>query len=642
VRLDDERARRWAERSVLVAVVAVPLVIVPSASDIFGLPKLLVAALATAVGWAALLLRPGGGRQRAPTRLEWAVLAYVAVVAVSTLTSRSRFDSILGSYERYGGLVPLLVFVAFCALVAVAFRGRPDRLALIPITLAVTAAVVAGYVVLQTLGIDVVDWKEVSGADVRYQAGTLGNADFAGGFLGIALPFAVAVTAAAVGRRRLLLGCAAALVAVAVGATRSRGGLLAAAVGIAVLAVLERERLSARVRLALVGTVAAVVIAGLVLLLMPASARPDVIDRTELFRTKSLEVRGREWVGAWKVFLDAPVLGTGPDTFEFGFPAVRSREDGAELGMQIADKPHNIVLEKLSDTGVLGAAAYLAVLGSAFALARRRPRGSEVFVAGLAAYVAQGLVSVDVTPLAFMGWALIGALVAAAGDPVPPGTARPTVVPGGRLAGAAALVVVVVGLVVVAETADLAAGDGNWRTAIARHPAQPFYRYGAAAAAEKRGAEAGDATARRAALDEAVRRFDEVLAFQPRSVFAVIGRARVETLAARTLDRRRFAQADRWWRRAAQVDPRDWEVHNAYGLMLNAWANAARGDRLIRARAAEELEAALRIKADHVPALVNLARIRSALGDAAGAREAAARALRYEPGNPEATALARG
>lgn len=622
---------------------AVPLVVVPTASDIFGLPKFLVALLATTAGWAAWSLLPAKRRSALSFGLvERAVAAYLVVATVSALLSRYRSDSLLGSYERYGGLLSLVVFAAFAALLVVVFRGRPERLALVPLTLATAATLVAVYVLLQTAGLDLVDWKEVSGASARYHAGTLGNGDFAGGFLGIALPFAVAAALRAVDRPRLVLAAATVVIAAGIVGTRSRGGVLAAVVGVVVLALLD-GRLPRRVRVGVVAGAVAVTAVGGALLAMPESARPDVLDRTELFRTKSFEVRAREWVGAWEVFLDAPVLGTGPDTFEFGFPEVRSREDGAELGMQIADKPHNIVLEKASDTGILGLAAYLAVLVAAFAVARRRPNRTAVFIAGLAAYVAQGLVSIDVPPLALLGWVAIGGIVAAAApDEAKARPAGPVTVGTGRLLGAALAVIVVVALVAVVQSADLAAADGRWDAAVERNPTQPFYRYGAAFAAERAGAEATDPASRRGAFETAARRYDELLDMQPDNVLALVGRARLETTAARSGERRRFAEADRWWKQAAEADPKNWEVHNNHGLMLNAWSNAARGDRTIRMRAAERLEAALRIKPDHVPALVNLARIRNALGDAAAAREAAARALTLAPGNAEARALAEG
>ena len=115
--------------------------------------------------------------------------------------------------------------------------------------------------------------------------------------------------------------------------------------------------------------------------------------------------------------------------------------------------------------------------------------------------------------------------------------------------------------------------------------------------------------------------------------------ARAETLWARTLDPARFASAERWWSRALDQDPQDWEVHDGHALMLNSWSNAGGGDPALRQHAVDELETTLAIKPTHVPALVNLAKFERALGRPAEARAALERALRLDPGNAEARGL---
>ncbi|HVF74183.1 MAG TPA: O-antigen ligase family protein [Acidimicrobiales bacterium] len=583
----------------LAALVAVPLVILPPAADIFGLPKLVVVAVAAAVGW---LASPGRLRSIRMGALEWAVVAYVGVVAISSLFSRSVLDSVFGSHQRYGGLLPLLVYLWFAALVVVAFRGRPDRLDLVPVAVVGSAAVVAAYVLLQTAGVDVYEWEQAAGGTTRYAAGFMGNPDFAGGLLGMALPFGVR---AALMRNRWLFGAATLVVAAGLVATRSRGGLLAGAVGLLVLGIVERDRVPRRV------WVGAGALTGVALALV--ALRPSFVERTELLRTESVEARGRQWAGAWQVFLDSPVIGTGPDTFEFAFPAHRSGEDGRTLGMQIADKPHNVLLEKATDTGVLGFAAYAAVIVLAF---RRARREAAVFVAGLAAYLAQAFVSIDVPPLALLGWVMIAGIVAASAPAAKATRKQAPMV--ARTVAAAAVVV----LGAVALRADLAAGSGDWETAASWHPGQPTYRFGAAFADER---------GRR--FDEAMRHYDDVLAWQPHSVHALAGRARALGQAGE------YPAADGSWRRAAELDPHNWEVHNGHALLLNAWSNATRGDRDLRGRAVAKLELTLAIKPDHVPAWINLAKLRAALGDPDGTRRAAEEARRLDPANAEAASL---
>jgi O-antigen ligase len=64
--------------------------------------------------------------------------------------------------------------------------------------------------------------------------------------------------------------------------------------------------------------------------------------------------------GAWRIFLDHPLLGSGLGTFETVYPSYESLYDG-----KIVDHAHNDYLEALAETGVLGGlccAWFIAVL----------------------------------------------------------------------------------------------------------------------------------------------------------------------------------------------------------------------------------------------------------------------------------------
>lgn len=605
-----------------VAVAGTALAFTPWADDAFGLSKLLVVLLATALGWVAWAKWP-----RVPLgTVERLALAYVGVVGVATVTSIGRYDSFFGSAERYGGLLSLLVFVALGALILSVHRERPDVVGLLPWGFAAGAVGTAAYVLLQTAGIDFLDWRDASGNPVRFQAGTMGNPDFTGGLLGIALPFFVLLVARQAGRVRLAAATATVVVVAALFATRSRGGLLAAVVGLVVLAGVERRRLPrhTRVAFAVAGAAAVVAVASLFVF------RPAFVERTELLRTESVAARGRQWAGAWSVFRERPVLGTGPDTFEFAYPEHRPQEDGRLLGLQIADKPHNVLLEKATDTGVVGLAVYLALLAAVVASARRAlPTHDDddrlllaAFLAAGAAYVAQGVVSIDVPPLAAIGWVLLAAVVALSRSKPRKSSGRRQDQTEWRT--------------ITAVVVAVAIGSAGLTTALEHNPTQAAHHVAKGFEAERTLAE----SRRRADYERAVDHYDRARRMQPRGIPAVVGLARTHTLAGRVGNPDRFTDADRWWRRAVQLDPQDWEVHNGYGLMLNSWANARRGDPTVRRRAVAQLESAVRIKPDHVPAWLNLAKLRSALADRDSARQAVDRALRLQPGNPEAEALA--
>lgn len=648
---------RGARFSVCAALVGSVLVFHTATADAFGLPKLVVvwvATLAAVVLWA--LGSRARGRWMPWGRFGSAVAVLVGVCAVATLTSVSRLESLVGSYERYGGLLSLALFAVLAlVIVGIDSEAPADGLRALAWSVVVAAAVLSLYVVLQTLGVDFVDWREPSGRPVKFQGGTMGNSDFAGGFLGIAAPFFVWLVLTAP-RRLGWLALAGGGLLLDLGAlvlTRSRGGVLAAGVGVLAVALLLRSLLPRLVRSLFWPAVGLGVAAVLAVLLVPGFARVSGLNRTDLLRTESLEVRGREWATATKVFMDRPVLGTGPDTFEYRFPRHRSTEDAIHLGNQIADKPHNVLLERAADTGVLGLAAYLTVVVTALVFAWRRLRELEpsspspspsserallaVFTAGVLAYLAQAFVSIDVVPLALTGWLLLGA-VAALADPAsvarredlaaskkakarPARRPRPFAFSTTLLAGLAALGLAAVVLNPVRADADAAAAQrsenrltsaSSWQRAIDRNPVQLAYRMGAAFATEALGAESEQVSQRASFLQASLDHYAEARRMAPEHLFAFLGTARTMTLFAQGVDRSKFAEADEWWKKTIALDPRNGELWHHHALMINSWANAQNGDPALRRKALEQLEYALTLKPGDPGIIEALAKLRAA------------------------------
>jgi O-antigen ligase len=717
----SERAPLMGARFALgAAFVGTVLVFETRTADPFGLPKLAVlwvTGLAALAGW--VLACRARGRWMPWSRFATATVVLVGVTAVATAVSVAKADSLLGSYERYGGLLSLLLGAGMALLVMGVHGERPQGVATLAFCGAGAAVVLAAYVVLQAAGVDFVHWQEASGAAVKFQGGTMGNSDFAGGFLGLALPLLAfsllhvwRVGRGRRGSRRSLwlvwavaLGTLVDLIALAL--TRSRGGIVAAVAGALTLAWLLRSDLPRRARRAAVVVGLAGLALAALILFVPGLARASGLHRTDLLRSESVSARGREWAGALHIIASRPVLGTGPDTFEYRFPRYRSDEDGVKLGMQIADKPHNVLLERASDTGLSGLAAYLAVVGVALAAARRRlaevhadgdadADGPErlllaALVAAFIAYLAQAFVSIDVVPLAFTGWLLLGCIAAMADPAVvarrtaladqhkgkskskgkgkgkargtgrsprqrptrPTRPARPHGVSpwtaAGAVAVAAGLSAAAIGPVLAdasalaaQRTSNRAASSAAWDTAVSRNRMQLTYRLGAGFAAEARGAESDGAADRTRFLQTAIDRYEEARRLAPDSMGALLGLARTTALWGQGVDPGRFPESDRWWGRVIAHDPRNPEVYYQHGLMLNAWANVAGGDVALRRRAAAAIERAVRVKTRDANMLGKLALIKQGYGDVAGAQNAARRALAIDPGNQAAKQVLAG
>ncbi len=160
---------------------------------------------------------------------------------------------------------------------------------------------------------------------------------------------------------RRWLWCAVALVmGTAVVLSGSRGGVIAITVQILLIAFVaagfrgRRTLLTLAISLALMGGSAALL------------GRSETFERykhsMELPRLQQEEAslnRIEAWRGAWMIFLQHPVTGTGLDTFATHFPAVRSFATD-----KVWTHAHNDFLQFLSETGLIGAALAVWVLAA--------------------------------------------------------------------------------------------------------------------------------------------------------------------------------------------------------------------------------------------------------------------------------------
>ncbi len=122
------------------------------------------------------------------------------------------------------------------------------------------------------------------------------------------------------------------------------------------------------------------------------------------FTEKATKSRLVIWEKAWAGFKEKPILGWGPENFEFIFnkhfnPCMFLSECGGEIWF---DRAHNVIFDMLSTTGILGFLAYLAVFISAFFVLWRQYLKEKIgFLACaiptviLVAYIVQNLTVFD-------------------------------------------------------------------------------------------------------------------------------------------------------------------------------------------------------------------------------------------------------
>jgi hypothetical protein len=122
--------------------------------------------------------------------------------------------------------------------------------------------------------------------------------------------------------------------------------------------------------------------------------------------------RGFVWKRSLPAIAENPLLGTGPDTFFYAFEAYQ--QEAAEVTQTLYDKAHNDLLEIAACSGLLGLAAYLALLGGVVArglpLLQKSPWVMAA-AAGVIGFFVQSLFGVSVPLVTPLFFALLGIIV---------------------------------------------------------------------------------------------------------------------------------------------------------------------------------------------------------------------------------------
>jgi tetratricopeptide (TPR) repeat protein len=414
---------------------------------------------------------------------------------------------------------------------------------------------------------------------------------------------------------------------------------------------------------------------------------PNFLSQARTLRTETFTVRTYYWTSAIEIFKDNPVVGTGLDTYYGQYPIYRQPEDGRQLGLTITDKPHNVFLEYAANSGIVGLGSYLLLVGYGLFLGYKSSRRLDgrarllavTFTSVLAGYLAQGFFSIDVPPLAVMGWIGLAGIAAladtAARSARDAALAAATERPGkkkdrqslrqqrirereqparwGIHAPIAVGVAVLLALGIIPWLADVKSKEAQVaalrqegpdeierliEAAASLNPLEPTYRSQAGFHASQRAEGASIPSEKQALLDAAIEHYEAAYRLQSGNLFYILNLARANTQIAESLAVGHFPAADDWWRLGVERDPTDWEIRNSYALFLNTWANAA-GDPEIHRLSSEQLSKVVEIKPDLIEAWINLGKVKAILGETSEARRAWEMALMLDPNNQAARDL---
>ncbi|MCU1486584.1 MAG: O-antigen ligase protein, partial [Actinomycetia bacterium] len=273
---------RWQRITVAVATAGSALVFYKSKGDIYGVPKATVVALAAV---ACLAIAAGRAIREREVVLPglWcaaAAGAFVVALGITTITSTTPLQSLVGEFSQYAGFLGYLGGVILFFTVVRAFDER--SLPVLVLTIVGSAAAITVYGLLQWADID--PWHLRSAHNI---ISTMGNTNFLGGWLGMAFPLCAVVALAPLPVAWRVVGGATAIGIVPLAlATESFQGPATVAVAALVLVVLLLVTGAVPVPTALRGRRGIAVVVVLVVLAAPVAVKVlgDGIDQGLLER----------------------------------------------------------------------------------------------------------------------------------------------------------------------------------------------------------------------------------------------------------------------------------------------------------------------------------------------------------------------
>jgi putative inorganic carbon (HCO3(-)) transporter len=540
--------------------------------------------------WLWDMLRRGGRIRRTP--VDWLILAFLAWVALTTVTSIHWPTALFGKPRRYEGLLSFVNYAVIYFLV-LQFADQATRVRRLAQSLFWASVIVAGYGLLQFAGLEFVQWGALP-FETNRAFSTYGNPDLLGGFLIFSVT--VALGLALLEQRlawRLVYWVGFGMNGLTLVVAFTRGAWIGGAVSLALLAVIAwRQRATMRrIDWAPAGVSLAV---GAVVIWRSLSNPNEVMNFGKRlgsifqFGAGSGQTRTEIWQAAIAAIKERPILGWGADTFRLVFPKFKPVEYVRDAGgSSVADNVHNYPLQLASGIGIPGVLMFYGIfvwagVRSFRTVFRRSSDPTRIilgaFWAAAAGYFVQLLFGISVTGTTFLLWIALALVLVPTARSVDVKAPRWGTVVAVVFLAVAALGIGYQGVFLLADNAYLKSKTsvgGPARTEMARRAVRlnPFdgtYRaeVGLAYIAELRGyLEAGLAAhqagqdtspyeaAVKASFASAEAALNDAIAFQPDEYDTYVSLAQLYNIGGQSLNERFYDSAIAVARRGLEVEP---------------------------------------------------------------------------------------
>ncbi|MCF8009768.1 MAG: O-antigen ligase family protein [Clostridiales bacterium] len=317
---------------------------------------------------------------------------FICFFLISTLLASNQVTAWIGSLRRFTGFSTY--FFCFIMFILASCSSRPLRILK---CMAGCAAFISLLAVFQHFEINLVPYPPLREGFRPF--GTLANPDFLGTYTVFILPAAIFFYLRS--SKVSWLACAG-LIYAALLVSYTRGAWLSFALVFTVITVYVIKFTSKKKLLGLVMVTFILVTA----LLLPTRDSSLASRATSISSEVSSAVQLEDSAGSHRMTIWKQAAALLPKYWAFGMGPDHLIYAGIRTPGGIADKTHNIYLEKAVTTGVFSLLSYLAFIG--FFIIPRKGFYNFMFFTMVLAYLAQGFFNIDVVMVLPLFWIVLG------------------------------------------------------------------------------------------------------------------------------------------------------------------------------------------------------------------------------------------
>jgi len=298
--------------------------------------------------------------------LSIALILFLVVLTFSTFFGADISRSFWSKYERMTGLLMWFHLLAFFLAISSTFKSKEDWFKIFGVS-------IFAAILISLISLVVKASPNTAGMLAASRGGaTIGNSSFLGTYLLFNIFLALYLLLQTRGGLKVYSGISLAIISPALFLSGARAATLSLLGGLVLLFLLWLIFCKKGI-LKFAGIAILIIFVIGVLGLIYLSLQPGnfVYQKFVQMASKSRLV---VWQIAWKGFLEKPWLGWGPENFELAFtehfdPRLFLQEYGGEIWF---DRAHNIILDTLVASGVVGLLSYFAIFLTVFLILWRQ------------------------------------------------------------------------------------------------------------------------------------------------------------------------------------------------------------------------------------------------------------------------------